>query len=59
MNRIPTFCLCATLGFASAICPAGTFAGEAEVSDDVYPHYKVTTAEAYELSWIKTYTGAH
>ena len=59
MNRIPTFCLCATLGFASVICPAGTFAGEAEVSDDVYPHYEVTTAEAYDLSGIKTYTGEH
>ena len=59
MNRIPTFCLCTVLGFANAILPAGAFASETEVSAGVYPHYEVTTAEAYDLSVIKTYTGEH
>ena len=59
MNRIPTFCLCAVLGLASAILPAGAFASETEVSDGVYPHYEVTTTEAYDLSGIETYTGEH
>ncbi len=59
MNRIPIFCLCAVLGLASAISPVGAFASGAEVSAGVYPHYEVTTAEAYDLSGIKIYTGEH
>ncbi len=59
MNRIPTFCLFTALGLASAILPASAFANEAEASDGVYPHYEVTTTEAYDLSGITTYTGEH
>lgn len=59
MNRIPIFYLCIALGLAGAILPASAFASETKVSAGVYPHYEVTTAEAYDLSGIKIYTGEH
>jgi acetylornithine deacetylase/succinyl-diaminopimelate desuccinylase-like protein len=56
---MPTYCLFATLGLANAILPAGAFTSETEVYDGGYPHYELTTAEAYDLGGFKTYAGEH
>ena len=58
MNRIAAFYLQAGLA-VGILSVAALFVNETYASDDVSPHYSLTSTDVYDLGQIKTYTGTH
>ena len=58
MNRLTTICLRTGLGLL-ILSATALSANKTHADDDVYPHYSLSSTEAYDPGLVKTYTGTH